>query len=774
MTNGNDAAETMATLSSSPSPGADAARGRLCLNMIVRNESRIIRRLLKSARPIIDRYCICDTGSTDGTVDIIRAYMSERGVPGEVYSEPFRDFGFNRTHALERAARWADWALLLDADMILEIGDFSVDQLYDRDTGGGGVVPRNARFSVLQKSSIEYYNTRIVRTGVGVRCVCPTHEYYDRFPAGCQVVRLPETSLRIADRGDGGCKSDKFERDIRLLTEALEADPDNPRYHFYLAQSYHHIGGREKDAIRHYERRVEIGGWAEEAFYAAFKCGCVYDAIGEPERAVYWWLRAYQILPSRAETLHQLVVFYRKKGMPDLALMFCERGMTVPFPADQDLFIDGSVYRYKFDYEYSLLIGRTPAVAKKYIGRPVGEQSWPGWLANRYMGMLAVSHDKANVLHNLQFLVRPLADAESSIVDLTERAADPATNLPMVSSTPCIFKLHEHDAAGSPCDHGETACWGVCVRYVNYRIRSDGTYEVYHPEQKLVSRCKWRIVGRGPHSGASHSGAPHSASTVPFIAEGLAEGPEPSPDPDRRYLGTEDVRIFPLIGHGYMYIGTVQTKQPDGSWRLTIGHGRVGHDASKTLMLSAAQAIASPTGQHCEKNWSLAWTGRSADPTQLSVVYSWSPLAVYRFTNADKYGVPTPECATLTHVRTHTEVPAFFRLVRGSTSGVYIWTDAGPETWFVVHLVEPSRPRKYYHMIVALNPVDLSYRRHSMPFCFVRPQIEFCLGFEVERHQRTWGFSEWEVVFSFSENDRTSKILRMPLSKAEALFPDRA
>ena len=43
----------------------------LCLNMIVKNESKIITRLLESVLPIIDTYCICDTGSTDNTIEVI-------------------------------------------------------------------------------------------------------------------------------------------------------------------------------------------------------------------------------------------------------------------------------------------------------------------------------------------------------------------------------------------------------------------------------------------------------------------------------------------------------------------------------------------------------------------------------------------------------------------------------------------------------------------------------------------------------------------------------
>ena len=75
----------------------------ICLNMIVKNESRIITRLLESALPIIDTYCICDTGSSDNTVEIIKNFFDSRGISGEVYTEPFQNFGYNRSHALQRA-----------------------------------------------------------------------------------------------------------------------------------------------------------------------------------------------------------------------------------------------------------------------------------------------------------------------------------------------------------------------------------------------------------------------------------------------------------------------------------------------------------------------------------------------------------------------------------------------------------------------------------------------------------------------------------------------
>ena len=123
---------------------------KLCLNMIVKNESKIIERLLDSVLPIIDSICICDTGSTDNTVEIIQNFMKNNNLPGEVFSEPFRNFGYNRSIALKKADAWGDYALLLDADMVLKISpEFSKKDLKD------------VAYQILQQNNdIKYYNTR--------------------------------------------------------------------------------------------------------------------------------------------------------------------------------------------------------------------------------------------------------------------------------------------------------------------------------------------------------------------------------------------------------------------------------------------------------------------------------------------------------------------------------------------------------------------------------------------------------------------------------------
>ena len=91
---------------------------RICLNMIVKNESQVIERCLRSVKPFVDSWAICDTGSTDGTQDIIRRVMGD--LPGELIERPWVDFATNRNEALELAKKHGDYALIIDADEVLE------------------------------------------------------------------------------------------------------------------------------------------------------------------------------------------------------------------------------------------------------------------------------------------------------------------------------------------------------------------------------------------------------------------------------------------------------------------------------------------------------------------------------------------------------------------------------------------------------------------------------------------------------------------------------
>ena len=85
-------------------------KSTVCLNMIVKNESHIIRETLEMLCNKINfaYWVICDTGSTDNTKEIIQSFFDEKRIPGELHSHEWKNFAHNRSLALNEAFEKTD------------------------------------------------------------------------------------------------------------------------------------------------------------------------------------------------------------------------------------------------------------------------------------------------------------------------------------------------------------------------------------------------------------------------------------------------------------------------------------------------------------------------------------------------------------------------------------------------------------------------------------------------------------------------------------------
>ena len=108
----------------------ETKKEKIVLCMIVRNEEDIILRALRSVENIVDYYCICDTGSTDKTVEVIQLYLKERRFKGEVHETPWVNFAHNRQIAFDRGMSKGDYIMTLDADEVFAPLDTSGPNLF--------------------------------------------------------------------------------------------------------------------------------------------------------------------------------------------------------------------------------------------------------------------------------------------------------------------------------------------------------------------------------------------------------------------------------------------------------------------------------------------------------------------------------------------------------------------------------------------------------------------------------------------------------------------
>ncbi|ACU77355.1 glycosyl transferase family 2 [Catenulispora acidiphila DSM 44928] len=309
-------------------------RASICVCMIVKNESAVIERCLASLRGLVDYWVISDTGSTDGTQDLIRAAMAD--VPGELHEDPWQDFGHNRSLNLEHARGKADYLLLIDADMVLrqegELPELSADSYMIRHSG-----------------DLEYRNKRLVRGDLPWRYVGSTHEYLTTDRPDRE---LHLDALLVDHFADGGSRADKFERDARLLSADLERDPRNARTVFYLAQTRRDLGEREA-AIGLYRRRVALGGWAEEVYFSLLQIGELTADAGAWAAAMETLIEAWEYRPQRLEALYELTSRLRLRGQYQAAYAFANAGIGEPQP-DDVLFVRPWVYRWGLLFELSI------------------------------------------------------------------------------------------------------------------------------------------------------------------------------------------------------------------------------------------------------------------------------------------------------------------------------------------------------------------------------------------------------------------------------------
>jgi glycosyltransferase involved in cell wall biosynthesis len=627
---------------------------KFVLILMVKNESKIIERCMKSVEGVVNAFCITDTGSTDNTCDIVKDFLKTH--KGCLIECEWKNFGHNRTISFVGARdyvrdvlKWDlkdTYGLLLDGDMVFEPGTLKEQTLGD------------IGYSVIQVAgNLQYPNCRLVRMDYDWICRGVTHEYWDGPTSG-----MSKNVCFIDDRNDGGCKSDKFERDARLLEKGLEEEPDNVRYMFYLAQTYHSLG-RWKDSLNMYKKRIDAQGWFEERWYSMYMIAQCYQQLDDPIKFEQWMLKARAFRPERAESVYKLTKYFREKSQHYKAYSYYLLGKDIPLSTDS-LFIEKDVYNGLFDYEATILLF--------YLGRHAEglQKSMEYLLTKRY--------NLDNVYNNMKFYVKPIGKSFQNHPVL-RMCAGPDYHPTSVS----IFK------AGDKTYHN--------VRFVNYSIdQRNGSY--------MMKEGNWSDNHRVRTQNVVWDGK---------TARKMDDSSVILPRRGSRIAGLEDVRVYRNASGDLRFVAV--TAEYSDKIRVLEG----GYDIVNAKYTNC-RVLESPTNAECEKNW-IPVTGTD------DVIYRWHPVEVGKIEGNEL------------KIQTRHETPWFFHHLRGSA----VPMARGDELWCLVHYVEYSQPRKYFHCFVVMNK---SYKplRVSLPFVFREEGIEYCIGTQFQGEKIECIFSSWD------------------------------
>ena len=315
------------------SPASTDGKTLLGLCMIVKNEARRISAVLASYRPYIDTWTILDTGSTDGTLDLIRRELAD--IPGALHQEPFVDFATSRNRALELHGQSTVFSIMPNGD-VLQGGPLlrSFLEAHVNDQAGAYRV---------RISPGHYYHPLVMRTGAGWRYKWRTHECAMGPNVGPQI---PGVTV-VRDRGsrtDAEWRQ-RWERDIVLLNQDRMEDPSDPRPYFYLGQT-HECLGQYVQALPFFERRAELGGYFDEVFESKFRIGKMKAKLERPWAEIQQaYLEAYAHDPRRAEPLYAISEHWYDR-QHHISRIFSIAAAELPKPPT-DLFLDEDVYTWK-------------------------------------------------------------------------------------------------------------------------------------------------------------------------------------------------------------------------------------------------------------------------------------------------------------------------------------------------------------------------------------------------------------------------------------------
>jgi glycosyltransferase involved in cell wall biosynthesis len=310
--------------------------------MIVRDESKVITRCLASVLDIIDYWVIVDTGSIDGTQQIIKDFMAEKKIPGELHERPWKNFGHNRNEALILAKNKADYIFFIDADNFysydsnFKLPNLDKDFYYTTLVDAGTKYPRIS----LIKNDMDREWKGVLHEAV----CCDNATNFSTLENVNQIVRM-----------DGARSKDpkKYEKDAAVFEEALKDEPDNARYVFYLAQSYRDAGNNQK-ALENYEKRAKMGGWDEEVFYSLLRVGNLQEDLDMPfDTVMASYKAAFQFRKSRVEPLYHMMKLFEREGNFNSGYLIGKIAQTIP-PSKDLLFVQNWIYEYGMPLELSV------------------------------------------------------------------------------------------------------------------------------------------------------------------------------------------------------------------------------------------------------------------------------------------------------------------------------------------------------------------------------------------------------------------------------------
>lgn len=276
--------------------------------IMVKNGGDTFERVLRENMKFADCWTILDTGSTDGTQEVVRKVL--KSCRYTLVEEPFINFRDSRNRCLDLAGTVCKFNFMIDDTYLLH-GDI---RSFLHEVRGDSY---SSSFDILiQDDNILYPSNRIIPSASGLRYIYKIHEIIQP-KHNSTAVFIPKDIAFIKDLTSqhmitrSACR---IAYDLEILREMLEEDPENPRHLYYMGLTYNAAGDYEQ-AARWFKLRAEskLPGLQPEKMEAALEYARILNFRMEN---VPWeivekaYLDAYDCDPSRPDALYFIGIHY--------------------------------------------------------------------------------------------------------------------------------------------------------------------------------------------------------------------------------------------------------------------------------------------------------------------------------------------------------------------------------------------------------------------------------------------------------------------------------
>jgi glycosyltransferase involved in cell wall biosynthesis len=339
--------------------------GKLALNFICKDESHVIKNMLESCKTITDLIVVNDTGSTDGTQDIIRNFGKENNIPTYVFERAFDDFEKSRNHAMQKLS-----------DVVAELG-WNPDQVHGYWFDCDETLVIDSKFNKNQFTKdlymintyigqMKYTRNTFFKVSKPFKWYGPIHEFIvcDDKNITSGLAENIHVDVKMTGASWQGDIPTKYKNHAFVLEKYIDANRQDPRWIFYTAQSYHDSASlpdnkeeneeRMRRSMKYYRERISrTDGYAEEVFYSQYRVGTIMRILEEPWNLTHQeLLKAYAMDPLRGEPIKTIIDYYLQVNEWNMAYLYTKfakvnfQGKN-PYPT-RLLFVDEALYVWKF------------------------------------------------------------------------------------------------------------------------------------------------------------------------------------------------------------------------------------------------------------------------------------------------------------------------------------------------------------------------------------------------------------------------------------------